>query len=51
MCVLFTVGVMNLFWVAVLTVLVFVEKVGPAGAFVSRLAGAAMIIAGIVFIF
>ena len=32
MCVLFVVGVMNLAWVAALTVFVLIEKVGPAGA-------------------
>ena len=48
MCVLFVVGVMNLVWVAVLTVFVLIEKVGPAGTMVARLAGGAMVIAGIV---
>jgi predicted metal-binding membrane protein len=46
MCVLFVVGVMNLVWVAALTIFVLVEKIGPAGAFVVRVAGVAMIIAG-----
>jgi predicted metal-binding membrane protein len=46
MCVLFVVGVMNLVWVAAITVFVLVEKIGPAGAFVARTAGAAMIVAG-----
>lgn len=48
MCVLFAVGVMNLVWVAALTVFVLFEKVGPAGALVGRLAGAAMVLFGIV---
>lgn len=48
MCVLFVVGVMNLVWVAALTVLVLLEKIGPYGAIVSRVAGAAMIVLGIV---
>ena len=47
MCVLFVVGVMNLGWVMALTVFVLLEKVGPAGALVSRVAGAAMMGAGI----
>jgi predicted metal-binding membrane protein len=47
MCVLFVVGVMNLVWVAVLTALVLIEKVGPAGSLVARVAGAAMVIGGI----
>lgn len=48
MCVLFVVGVMNLVWVAVLTIFVLVEKVGPAAAFVARGAGVAMMTAGAV---
>jgi predicted metal-binding membrane protein len=47
MCVLFVVGVMNLGWVIALTGFVLLEKVGPAGIVVSRVAGAAMIGAGI----
>lgn len=47
MCLLFAVGVMNLVWVALLTVFVLVEKIGPAGAIVARVAGAAMVILGI----
>lgn len=50
MCVLFVVGVMNLVWVAALTVFVLLEKVGPAGAIVARVAGAAMVLAGILLI-
>jgi predicted metal-binding membrane protein len=47
MCVLFVVGVMNLLWVAALTVFVLFEKVGPAGVIVSRTAGVAMIVLGL----
>ena len=47
MCVLFVVGVMNLIWVAALTGFVLLEKVGPAGAIVARIAGAAMVALGI----
>jgi predicted metal-binding membrane protein len=47
MYVLFVVGVMNLVWVAALTVLVLLEKAGPFGTVVARLAGAAMLLAGI----
>ena len=50
MCVLFVVGVMNLVWVAAMTIFVLVEKVGPAGAFVARAAGVAMVAYG-VFVF
>jgi predicted metal-binding membrane protein len=47
MCVLFVVGVMNLVWVAALTAFVLLEKIGPAGIVVARVAGAAMVIGGI----
>lgn len=47
MCVLFAVGVMNLLWVAALTGVVLLEKVGPAGALISRVAGAGLIAFGI----
>ncbi len=47
MCVLFAVGVMNLVWVAALTVFVLIEKIGPAGAIVARVAGVAMVGFGI----
>ena len=47
MCVLFAVGVMNLLWVAALTALVLMEKVGPVGAGVARAAGVVMIVFGL----
>jgi predicted metal-binding membrane protein len=47
MCVLFVVGVMNLAWVGALTIFVLLEKAGPAGGMLARIAGAAMVIAGI----
>ena len=50
MCVLFVVGMMNLVWVATLTGFVLLEKIGPAGTVVARVAGAAMVIAGILLI-
>jgi predicted metal-binding membrane protein len=46
MIVLFAVGVMNLAWVAALAVLVLLEKITPAGVFISRASGVAMIGAG-----
>jgi predicted metal-binding membrane protein len=46
MCVLFVVGVMNLLWVAALTAFVLIEKIGPAGATLARVAGAAMVLVG-----
>jgi len=47
---LFAVGVMNLLWVAALTSFVLFEKIGWAGSMVARIAGAALIILGIVVI-
>jgi predicted metal-binding membrane protein len=47
---LFVVGVMNLVWVAALTGLVLLEKIGPAGIIVARVAGAAMVIGGLFLI-
>jgi predicted metal-binding membrane protein len=46
MGVLFVVGVMNLAWVAALAIFVLVEKIAPAGGFVARAAGVAMVAAG-----
>ena len=50
MCVLVVVGVMNLVWVAALTGFVLLEKTGPAGTIVARVAGAAMVLVGILVI-
>jgi predicted metal-binding membrane protein len=47
MCVLFVVGVMNLVWVAALSGFVLLEKIGPAGTIVARVAGAAMVLVGV----
>jgi predicted metal-binding membrane protein len=47
MCVLFAVGVMNLVWVAALTGFVLLEKIGPTGVTVARVAGLAMASLGI----
>jgi predicted metal-binding membrane protein len=47
MCVLFVVGVMNLLWVAAIAAFVLLEKIGPAGVRVARLAGVAMIAIGV----
>jgi len=46
MCVLFVVGIMNLAWVAALSLFVLAEKIGPAFVVVSRGAGALMIVSG-----
>lgn len=50
MCVLFVVGVMNLLWVLALAAFVLIEKIGPAGAAVGRVAGAMMLVFGILFV-
>ena len=50
MCVLFVVGVMNLAWVAALGAFVLLEKIGPAGTIVARVAGAALVLAGLFLI-
>jgi predicted metal-binding membrane protein len=50
MGVLFVVGVMNLVWVAALTAFVLVEKIGPAGTVVARIAGATMILFGMLLV-
>ncbi|HYL37287.1 MAG TPA: DUF2182 domain-containing protein [Bryobacteraceae bacterium] len=47
MCVLFAMGVMNLVWVAALAGFVLLEKIGPAGVLVARLAGVAMAAFGV----
>ena len=47
MLLLFVLGVMNLFWVAALTVLVLAEKALPAGEWTARITGIAMLGAGI----
>lgn len=46
MGILFVVGVMNLLWVTGLTLFVLLEKLGPAGPMLARVAGVAMMIVG-----
>ena len=46
MVVMFAVGVMSLVWVAVLTTLVLIERLTPAGRALSRVSGLVMIVAG-----
>jgi predicted metal-binding membrane protein len=50
MCVLFAVGVMNLLWVAGLTALVLLEKVGRFGAIAARVTGVIMIAVGVMWL-
>jgi predicted metal-binding membrane protein len=48
MLVMFVAGVMNLAWMALLTLLMLLEKVAPRGDLVGRLAGVGLIVAGAV---
>jgi predicted metal-binding membrane protein len=47
MSLLFVTGVMNLLWMAIITVFVLLEKIVPAGYWVSRIAGLLLIAWGI----
>jgi predicted metal-binding membrane protein len=47
MALLFVAGVMNLMWVAILAGFVLLEKLLPQGAWVSRLAGLALVVWGL----
>jgi predicted metal-binding membrane protein len=47
MLILFVGGAMNLLWIAIIAVLVLLEKVVPAGQLLSRAAGAGLIAAGL----
>jgi len=51
MILLFVGGVMNLLWVAALTLVVLVEKAAPGGIVIARTAGAVMIGAGLLRLF
>ena len=46
MALLFVVGIMNVLWIAVLALLVLLEKLTPWGRWVARIAGAACVAAG-----
>lgn len=48
MLVLFAVGLMNLLWMIILTVVIFAEKVLPYGALVARLTALALILFGLI---
>jgi predicted metal-binding membrane protein len=50
MALLFIAGVMNLLWVATITLFVLVEKVVPRGDIVGRVAGGVLVIAGLVLL-
>jgi len=47
MALLFVGGVLNLVWIALLAVLVLIEKIAPGGALVSRISGVVLIAWGI----
>ncbi len=51
MALLFVFGVMNLVWIAVLSVFVLLEKVVPRGELVARVAGVGFIVAGVFVLF
>jgi predicted metal-binding membrane protein len=46
MALLFVGGVMNVLWIALLALLILLEKVTPAGRWIARAAGAACVAAG-----
>jgi predicted metal-binding membrane protein len=48
MAVLFVVGTMNLVWMGVLAIVIFVEKLVPYGVKVSKVTGLALIVFGLV---
>ena len=50
MALLFVGGIMNVLWIAGLTILIVVEKVAPTGSLIPRLAGALMVAAGLLLL-
>jgi predicted metal-binding membrane protein len=48
MLLLFVGGIMNIGWIAGLTVFIFIEKVAPAGHWIGRAGGALLIVLGAV---
>lgn len=50
MALLFAAGVMNLLWVALLTVFVLVEKIVPYGDLLGRITGVGLIVGGLVMV-
>jgi predicted metal-binding membrane protein len=40
-------GIMNLFWIAAIAIVVLVEKLAPAGRYVARITGAALVACGL----
>jgi len=48
MALLFVFGVMNLAWVALLAVVILIDKVAPGGPAIPRIAGVAALVVGVV---
>ena len=48
MLVLFVVGVMNLTWMGILTLVIFVEKISKHGVMISKVVGGLLLILGLV---
>ena len=46
MALLFVVGVMNVLWIAALSILALLEKIAPRGRLIARVAGAGFVVAG-----
>jgi predicted metal-binding membrane protein len=46
MALLFIGGVMNVLWIAVLALLVLLEKLAPVGRLIARLTGVVLVVAG-----
>jgi predicted metal-binding membrane protein len=46
MALLFVGGVMNVLWIAVLALLVLLEKLAPKGRLIARIAGVALVVGG-----
>ena len=44
---LFAGGVMNIAWIAAIAIFVLIEKLVPSGSFISRIAGAGLVVGGL----
>ncbi len=51
MVILFAVGIMNLFWMGIITLLTFLEKILPSGEYFSKIIGIGLIVLGIWIVF
>jgi predicted metal-binding membrane protein len=51
MALLFVGGVMNVLWIALLALLVLLEKLLPFGRWIARVAGVAFLVAGVWLLF